>query len=309
MNALIDLVEGEAARRSSGPGDDLFWRSETASSRRRRCRGCARRAGPRSCSSHDVPASKVRMANRAADSASIPSIGKPHAHRVPAEAAPPTASAASWHRAAAACRRRVASAADRADRRAARRPVAAAPAAAPVPQPVPRSPWRNRRRDRVEAKRVEAVASGANPFVAMPTFTPRPRDARHDRRHRCTMPKRGSSRAARSRSSTTRRSSAPRRSCGSSAAASSRVLKIVATSVVFVVIGVVIGAYIAFHGEQARTSAIAAHVGGGRPAEDDRAAAARNRSQLAAPAPGSRSVPTTPGSPMCASIRRRRARP
>src|SRR6185312_11055103 len=118
-------------------------------------------------------------------------------------------------------------------------------ASAPVPKPVPQ-PSRP-----TEAKRVDAVAPGRNPFAAMPTFASPPRpslDITGDIVASESWFE--SSRAVEKFEDETFVGTAPvvklerRRKLA--------VLKIVGTSVVFVVIGVVIGAYIAFHGDSAR---------------------------------------------------------
>src|SRR6185312_7205514 len=120
-------------------------------------------------------------------------------------------------------------------------------ASAPVPKPVPQ-PSRP-----TEAKRVDAVAPGRNPFAAMPTFASPPRpslDITGDIVASESWFE--SSRAVEKFDDETFVGTAPvvrlerRRKLA--------VLKIVGTSVVFVVIGVVIGAYIAFHGEDAPKS-------------------------------------------------------
>jgi hypothetical protein len=124
--------------------------------------------------------------------------------------------------------------------------------AQPIPKPVAQPPSRPN-----EGARVDAIASGANPFAAMPTFTP-PRALALDMTGDVVTAESWfeASRAVEKFEEETFVGTAPvvrlerRRKLV--------VLKIVATSVVFVVIGVVIGAYIAFHGEpDARATTIA----------------------------------------------------
>ncbi|HEY1552664.1 MAG TPA: hypothetical protein VGG28_32770 [Kofleriaceae bacterium] len=264
VNALIDLAQGKPVVGKSSPGDDLFRAPKQpqppAPLPRLRAPG-----GTSQLQLHDVPASKVRMMNAPTNGGVIPSIkradqpmpvaptprpsGTPSPTLNAKQTVPPPRPRAS-----------VPPPRARATTVPPPMPVAAAPAAKPVvrvtaqpiPKPVAQPPSRPN-----EGARVDAIASGANPFAAMPTFTP-PRALALDMTGDVVTAESWfeSSRAIEKFEEETFVGTAPvvrierRRKLV--------LLKIVATSVVFVVIGVVIGAYIAFHGEpDARATTIA----------------------------------------------------
>jgi hypothetical protein len=288
VNALIDLVQAKPLGGSAGPSDDLFGtpKQPQAAAPMPRVRAPG---GTSQLQLHDVPPSKVRMMTAPTNGGAIPSIKGPPPPRAsrpsgtvppprpagtpapqvtrPAPAAKPApapvAKPAPVPVAKAAPAPLAKSVAKPAPAPHAKstlpppRPSSPAPpvprpaarvTSAPVPKPVAQPPSRP-----VEAKRVEAVSPNGNPFAAMPTFAPPPRPSL-DMTGDIVASESWfeASRAVEKFDDETFVGTAPvvklerRRKMA--------VLKIVGTSVVFVVIGVIIGAYIAFHGDNARKS-------------------------------------------------------
>jgi len=237
VNALIDLVQAKPLGGGAGPGDDLFSTPKQPQSAppaplpRMRAPG-----GTSQLQLRDVPPSKVRMLSAPTNGGVVPSIASPAKQSVP----PPRPSARPSTLPPPP--RPAGTPAPTLTRSAT---VPPRPVAQPVPQPVPQPVAQPR-----EAKRVDAVATGPNPFAAMPSFTP-PRPSKIDMTGDAVAAESWfeSSRAVEKFDDETFVGTAPvvklerRRKLV--------VLKVVATSVVFVVIGVVIGAYIAFHGDDA----------------------------------------------------------
>ena len=280
VNALIDLAQAKPVSGKGSPGDDLFRAPKQpqppAPLPRLRAPG-----GTSQLQLRDVPASKVRMMNAPTNGGAIPSISARARAEQPMPPAPatrpsgtPTPTITATKQAAVPPPKPRASVPPprpstvpppvtaRPSRPSTVPPPTPAPVAAPaakpvvrvtaqpIPKPVAQPPSRPN-----EGARVDAIASGANPFAAMPTFTP-PRPLALDMTGDVVTAESWfeASRAVEKFEEETFVGTAPvvrlerRRKLV--------VLKIVATSVVFVVIGVVIGAYIAFHGEpDARASA------------------------------------------------------
>ena len=285
MNALIDLAQAKPVSGKGSPGDDLFRAPKQpqppAPLPRLRAPG-----GTSQLQLRDVPASKVRMMNAPTNGGAIPSISTRARAEQPMPPAPatrpsgtPTPTITATRQAAVPPRPSAPPprpstvppprpstvpppVAARPSRPSTVPPPTPAPVVAakpvvrvtaqPIPKPVAQPPSRPN-----EGARVDAIASGANPFAAMPTFTP-PRALALDMTGDVVTAESWfeASRAVEKFEEETFVGTAPvvrlerRRKLV--------VLKIVATSVVFVVIGVVIGAYIAFHGEpDARATTIA----------------------------------------------------
>ncbi|HEX4449357.1 MAG TPA: hypothetical protein VH143_00750 [Kofleriaceae bacterium] len=269
VNALIDLVQVKPLGGKASPGDDLFRAPKQpqppAPLPRLRAPG-----GTSQLQLHDVPASKVRMMHAPTNGGVIPSIKQaqqplppPPATR-PSGTPTPTLTATRQAQAVPPPRPRASAPPPRpitappVPRPSAPLPTAVAGkpvvrvTAQPIPKPVAQPPSRPN-----EGARIDAIAAGPNPFAAMPTFTP-PRPLALDMTGDVVAAESWfeSSRAVEKFEEETFVGTAPvvrierRRKLV--------LLKIVATSVVFVVIGVVIGAYIAFHGEpDARATTIA----------------------------------------------------
>ncbi len=269
MNALIDLVQVKPLAGKASPGDDLFRAPKQpqppAPLPRLRAPG-----GTSQLQLHDVPASKVRMMNAPTNGGVIPSIKQaqqplppPPATRPSGTPTPTLTSTKQAHAAVPPPRPRASapplprpSTVPPALPRASTAPPTAKPVVRVTPQPIPNPVAQPPARPN-EGARVDAIAAGANPFAAMPTFTP-PRQLALDMTGDVVTAESWfeSSRAVEKFEDETFVGTAPvvrlerRRKLV--------LLKIVATSVVFVVIGVVIGAYIAFHGEpDARATTIA----------------------------------------------------
>ncbi|HEY3802593.1 MAG TPA: hypothetical protein VGL61_08285 [Kofleriaceae bacterium] len=285
MNALIDLVQAKPLGGSAGPGDDLFGAPKQAPAPMPRLRAPG---GTSQLQLHDVPPSKVRMMTAPTNGGAIPSIKSPPLPRSsrPSATVPPprpagtpapqlSKPAPAPHVSKPAPAPQLSKPAPAPQATSTLPPpqpkstlppprAAGAPApqmksapvpqavprvtSAPVPRPVPQPPSRP-----IEAKRVEAISPNGNPFAAMPTFAPPPRPSL-DMTGDIVASESWfeASRAVEKFDDETFVGTAPvvklerRRKLA--------VLKIVGTSVVFVVIGVVIGAYIAFHGDKTHTA-------------------------------------------------------
>jgi hypothetical protein len=262
VNALIDLAQAKPVSGKTSPGDELFRAPKQpqppAPLPRLRAPG-----GTSQLQLRDVPASKVRMMHAPTNGGVIPSIKRadqpmPVAPTTRPSGTPSPTFTTTKQAAAVPAPRPRASVPPRPSTIPPPMPAAAAAkpvvrvTAQPIPKPVAQPPSRPN-----EGARVDAIASGANPFAAMPTFTP-PRTLALDMTGDVVTAESWfeSSRAVEKFDDETFVGTAPvvrlerRRKLV--------VLKIVATSVVFVVIGVVIGAYIAFHGEpESRAATVA----------------------------------------------------